>query len=278
MEWTYSRKIKAEITRPRLLSRNCLWAAAWGFAEPGRWHTLQEEWVATTAASTARWAYRVLKALDLQPTLRVERATRRIRYHLLVKGRPEQTVEYAITACPASFLHGIFLLHGYVSDPDRASFLELEGLSSEQAQAVLLAFHRLHWHPKSVPKRGAVAVYMQEKERIANFLALMGAHQAVLDWESRHIVKSMRNQVNRLVNSETANLRRTVESGTEQAQKCQALLRSGRKLPSIYYALALLRSAHPDWSLTELGLALTPPLSKSAVNHRMRKLIEWARK
>ncbi|MCY0881586.1 MAG: hypothetical protein OWS74_06280, partial [Firmicutes bacterium] len=131
MEWTYSRQIKAEITRPRTLSRPCLWAEAWGLAERLQRTEGSSEWVVTTRASTARWAYRILKMLDLNPVLQLERAPRRIRYRVKTAEMPAWTVFQAVSACPVSFLHGIFLLHGYIAEPDRASLLELEGLSKE---------------------------------------------------------------------------------------------------------------------------------------------------
>jgi DNA-binding protein WhiA len=127
----------------------------------------------------------------------------------------------------------------------------------------------------SIDHHGGVTVYIKRQEDIVRVLAAMGAHRALLEMESIRVVRAVKNQVNRLVNSETANLARTVESGVEQARLLARLVEDARwqALPTSLVIVAQARLEHPDWSLKEIGQALVPPLSKSAVNHRMRKLL-----
>jgi DNA-binding protein WhiA len=110
------------------------------------------------------------------------------------------------------------------------------------------------------------------------FLALVGAHRALLRTEDVRIIKGMRNEVNRLVNAETANLQKSADAALEQLQDIQRLAatRGLDHLPRALRDLAELRLEHPDVSLRELGELAEPPLSKSAVYHRIRRLSELA--
>jgi len=115
---------------------------------------------------------------------------------------------------------------------------------------------------------------LKDSEQIIRALSLMGAHSAVLAYENTLIYKDMRNQVNRLVNCETANLTKTVETGLRQAENIRYLVATlgWGFLPAGLQEIAALRLQHPEASLKELGEMLHPPVGKSGVNHRLRRL------
>lgn len=274
MGWSYARQVKAEIARETIESLPaCMWAELWGlggFSQPDQWR----DGLKIGNALIARRAYRLMKTLNLSPRIMVYRASRRMHFvikpNLSVDSVNEQSV---ILGCGPSYLRGMFLARGYLADPERGIHLEF-GLDSEAQRALLLhVLLPLHLRPKETVRRGRTVLYWKDRQQIIRLLAQMGAHQAVLEWESAQVMKTVKNRVNRLVNSETANLRRSVESGMEQARILQKKV-SDPSLPPALRELALLRIAHPDWSLKELGLALSPPISKSAVNHRMRRLLK----
>jgi cell division protein WhiA len=127
-------------------------------------------------------------------------------------------------------------------------------------------------------RRGTFAVYLKGAEPIVTFLALVGAHRALLRTEDVRIIKSMRNDVNRLVNAEIANQAKTTAAAMSQVEAIELLeaTRGIENLPPALQELARLRLENPDVSLRELGELAQPPLSKSAVYHRVRRLEELA--
>lgn len=274
MGWSYARQIKAELARlPQEKRRVCLWAELLGMGSYLGMESLSSG-VDVGNALVARRAYHIMKWLGLSPHITVKRSRRRLVFHVSYTESTANTSENPITGCPKAYLRGLFLARGYLAEPERAIHLEIWMNDPEQfnlAERILLP---LKIRPKSSRRRGRVILYLKDGEQVGRFLTHIGAHQAVLALESAQVMKTMKNQVNRLVNSETANLRRAVESGLEQARILKILLNSPHEdIPPALRELALLRIAHPDWSLKELGLALHPPLSKSAVNHRMRRLL-----
>jgi len=123
-------------------------------------------------------------------------------------------------------------------------------------------------------------IYLKESEQIVSCLNVMGAHNALLDFENKRIYKGMRNQVNRLVNCETANLNKTVNASVQQLESIMRIKSAVGldKLPPALQQVAEARINNPDASLRELGDLLDPKLGKSGVNHRLRKIEEFAEK
>ncbi|NLC53840.1 MAG: DNA-binding protein WhiA [Firmicutes bacterium] len=180
--------------------------------------------------------------------------------------------------CRAAFLRGAFLARGSITDPQKQNYhLEITTENEEFALGLnylmnLCGFRAGTHHRKEY------TVYLKGAETIGRFISFMGAHGAFLAMEEVRVIKEMRNEVNRLVNCETANLEKTVRAGLEQVEVIKALENRKvlEKLPTSLQEIALLRLDHPEASLRELGELATPPLSKSAVNHRMRKLLKIA--
>lgn len=129
-------------------------------------------------------------------------------------------------------------------------------------------------HSKVTKRKGNYVVYLKEGENIVDFLNIIGAHSALLELENIRILKEMRNNVNRIVNCETANLQKTVDASVRQVENINYIKEhlGFDKLPENLREIAKMRLAYSDATLKELGEMLNPPLGKSGVNHRLRKL------
>ncbi|HOQ07761.1 MAG TPA: DNA-binding protein WhiA [Clostridiales bacterium] len=182
--------------------------------------------------------------------------------------------------CIKAFLRGAFLAGGSISDPEKTYHLELTSRTSEQAGEIrrLMGFYGLNG--RTIIRKGSYVTYLKEGENIVDFLNVIGAHRALMELENVRILKGMRNNVNRIVNCETANLGKTVNASVRQVENILYIAENIGldKLPPSLREIAELRLEHKDLSLTELGQMLSPPLGKSGVNHRLRKLDRIAEK
>lgn len=180
--------------------------------------------------------------------------------------------------CAVSYLRGAFLGGGFVADPHGDFHFELTAETPEMADALVALMARFDIEARIAQRRGTYAVYLKGAEPIVTFLALVGAHRALLRTEDVRIIKSMRNEVNRLVNAETANLQKTADAAVEQVEAIKLVddARGLESLPPALQELARLRLENPDVSLRELGELADPPLTKSAVYHRVRRIEELA--
>ncbi len=180
--------------------------------------------------------------------------------------------------CKRAYLRGAFLGGGSINNPEGTYHLEIITNDETHAQALCDLVNYFGLGGKISPRKNWYVVYLKESEHIAEFLTLIGAHVALLEFENVRVIKDMRNQVNRLVNCETANLTKTVDAAVRQMESIKAIQRIigldklGRPLREI----AELRLQHPETSLKELGELLVPKVGKSGVNHRMRKIEEIA--
>lgn len=173
-----------------------------------------------------------------------------------------------------AFLRGYFLARGSISNPESGYYMELLCDREELARdlTVLGDFFDLSLHIRR--RRQFWLVYQNRVSEILTFLNVIGAHSTLLDLESNRIVKEMRSSVNRKVNWETANLEKTIQAGLEQLEDIRLIAseRGLSNLPPALQDIARLRLRYPHLSLKELGEKLSPPLGKSGVNHRLRRL------
>lgn len=199
----------------------------------------------------------------------------------------EQTLGHGVAnwvvekrCCRRAYLRGAFLAAGAINDPHKVSYhMEIATEYDEQKQVLCQLLRKEHLAPKTVDRKDDLVVYLKEGEQIVRFLNIIGAHVALLQFEDARVHKEMRNQVNRLVNAETANLNKTVVAAMRQAEAIRLIKqRQGglARLSSGLWQMAELRLNNPESSLKELGELADPPLSKSAVNHRLRKLMQIA--
>lgn len=180
--------------------------------------------------------------------------------------------------CRCAYLRGTFLGTGWVASPERQHHLEMTTVNTEAADALGQLLFDFGIPVRVAYRKECLVLYIKEGDQIVRFLGLVGATEALLRYESIRAVKDMRNRVNRQVNAETANLTKTVEAAARQVQVLEQLRVEGKiqELSEPLRELALLRLSHPVASLKELGEMCSPPISKSAANHRMRKLMQMA--
>ncbi len=181
--------------------------------------------------------------------------------------------------CIRSYIRGVFLGGGSISAPDKSYHLEFITHNVEYANALKELINGFGLNAKTIERRSDSLVYLKEGDQIVDLLNIIGAHQALLQFENVRIIKQMRNDVNRIVNCETANLNKTVKAAVRQIQDIQKIdERVGLEvLPLELAELARLRLDRPGASLKELGESLTNPIGKSGVNHRFKKISLFAR-
>lgn len=180
--------------------------------------------------------------------------------------------------CRRAFLRGTFLAAGSVSDPYKSYHFEIVVKTEQDAQTLAALIASLHKEAKIVTRKKAFVVYVKEGDQIVELLGLMEANIALMELENVRILKEMRNTVNRKVNCETANINKTVSAAVKQVEDI-LFIRETVGLSGLSEALeemANIRLAYPEASLKELGQLLYPPVGKSGVNHRLRKLSEMA--
>ena len=182
--------------------------------------------------------------------------------------------------CKRAFLRGAFLASGSISDPQKSYHFEI--VCQEEAQARLLQqlYRTFELDAKVVQRKKYYIVYLKEGAQIVDALNVMGAYVALMNLENVRIFKEMRGSVNRIVNCETANINKVVGAACRQVEDIHYVQsKMGLdELPPALREMALIRLEYPDSSLKELGELCDPPVGKSGVNHRLRKLGELAEK
>lgn len=181
-----------------------------------------------------------------------------------------------------SYLRGAFLAGGSVNNPETSRYhLEIYSLYEEHNEMIAEMINHFQLNARTTARRSGYIVYLKEAEKIADFLQLIGATNSMLEFENIRIVRDMRNSVNRLVNCENANMDKVANAANRQVENIQFIDRHVglNNIPEKLREIALTRLSHPEVSLKELG-ELVPggPISKSGVNHRLRKLNAYADK
>lgn len=186
------------------------------------------------------------------------------------------------SCCRAAYLRGAFLAGGSVNHPEASSYhLEIFTSYQDFCEALTKMANRYKLNAKCIERKKGYVLYIKEGEKITEFLSLIGAHQALLYFEDVRIVKDMRNSVNRLHNCEIANINKTVNAATHQMENIQLIQKEIglENLPTRLREVAELRLLHPDINLKELGEMIpSGTVSKSGINHRLRKINEIAEK
>lgn len=305
---SFSAEVKEELSRVESRHLCCQKAELAALARiEGTLHILGQERfrleLATETAPVARKAIKLLRALyGLKTELTVRRSIlhKTNNYLITVPDQPgslqalnelgilDDSMRLATgilhrvvrkNCCAIAYLRGAFLGGGFVANPQGDFHFELTADSEKIAEDLATLMRRFEIDPKITQRRGLYTVYLKGAEPILMFLALAGAHGALLKTENVRVVKSMRNQVNRLVNAETANVSKAADAALAQIEAIELLEETVglESLPPALRDFARLRLEHQDVSLRELGELADPVLSKSAVYHRVRRLEELAR-
>ena len=253
--------------------------------------------LATETASVARTAIRLLHSVyELATNLTVRRSILHKTHNYLITVPPQIGLADALhdmgilgkegfeggirpelvrdACCAGAYLRGAFLGGGYIADPRGAFHFELAGPSEELIAACLELMREHGMRARYIRRHNMYAIYIKGIEQITAFLAFVGAHQSALAIENARVIKSVRNDTNRRVNAEIANQLKTTRASMQQIECIRRLVgqRGIEAIPESLREVALLRLKHPDASVKELGELADPPLSKSAVYHRMRRI------
>ncbi len=217
---------------------------------------------------TGEDAFRVLEALKICDTAG----------HLMMRHLTDPVL-IKNSCCKRAYLRGCYMAVGSMSDPYKSYHLELVCGLQAQAEQLLKILHDFSLDAKMIIRKKYYVVYMKEGENIADFLNITEAHKALMEFENTRIYKGMRNMVNRKVNCEAANITKTVNAATRQVEDIRLIReKMGLEgLPEPLRQMAYVRLENPQASLGELGKLLDPPVGKSGVNHRLRKLGELAK-
>lgn len=184
--------------------------------------------------------------------------------------------------CVRSYLRGVFLAGGSMNNPETSTYhLEIFTLHETHAEQLTRLMNTFDLNAKYIERRRGFITYLKESEKIAELLSLIGGYQALLKFEDTRILRDLRNSVNRLVNCETANLNKTIGAAVRQVENINYIdEKIGLdELPDKLREIALLRVEHDGVSLKELGeMVNSGAISKSGVNHRLKKLDQIADK
>ncbi len=185
----------------------------------------------------------------------------------------------AKSCCEAAYLRGAFLGSGFVADPRGDFHFEVTVESEEMARDLVAIMEGKGIRARYIQRRSSYIVYLKSGEAILEFLAFAGAHQNALVMENARVVKSVRNEVNRQTNAEVANQNKAAAASVDQIYAMRRVLEAYGvdRLPRALREVMELRAKYPDATLKELGEHADPPLSKSAVYHRIRRIEAMAR-
>lgn len=181
--------------------------------------------------------------------------------------------------CRMSFFRGAFLAGGSVTDPKKGYHLELTTSHQNVSREMLALMRECDFTPKAAARKGNSVIYFKQSEYIEDFLTAVGAPVAAMEIMNTKLEKNLRGSVNRRVNCDAANLDKAVDAAQGQIEAIYRLEERGmlEELPDKLKEAVDLRVAHPELTLAQLAELCEPPVSKSAFNHRLRKLMEMAR-
>ena len=182
--------------------------------------------------------------------------------------------------CRVSFLRGAFLAGGSVTDPEKRYHLELSTSHVQASREVSALLQEMGFLPRSVMRSGSAVIYFKQSEHIEDLLTTLGAPVAATEIMTAKVDKEIRNGANRAMNCDMANVNKTLDAVAAQQEAIEKLEKAGQleKQPEKIQETARLRMQNPELPLAQLAALFDPPISKSCLNHRIRKIMEEARK
>ncbi len=180
--------------------------------------------------------------------------------------------------CRAAFLRGAFLTGGYLAEPEKMYYLELSSPHALMMRELGILFADMELHLKAGRRKDNALLYCKDSETIETYLTVIGAHRSVINFMETRVIKDVRNTINRRVNCEASNIIKAAENGTNQLKLLQRIEQAGQTelLDDKLREAMQLRMQYPDETLAELAARANPPVSKSGLNHRLKKLMTIA--
>lgn len=271
----FSGRVRNELARALPKRRCCQRAELAAFADFAGEVVGDEFVISTGTAAVARKVFSLAKqAQGVAPTMN-RPATRRGRFTVVLEAPIANGSDvYERDCCGRAYLRGAWLSRGSISEPEAGYHLEFVATKPELAAILQHLLVRYGVSAGMARRKSDDVVYIKGADGIAELLRLTEAHGALLQLEDFRVLKDMRNRINRLVNAETSNVEKAVTAALKQIEDIRFIEEHMglQRLPASLRELARIRLEHPDASLRDLGQRFDPPLSKSAVNHRMRRL------
>ena len=179
--------------------------------------------------------------------------------------------------CRSAFIRGVFLASGTITDPDKSYHLEMSFTDEVRMHAVAELLSEMELEPKHMTRKTEQVLYYKDSESIENFLVTIGATNAAFSIMNKKIERGLRSDANRLANGELANIGKTVAAAGDQIAAIHALIESGEieRMPDELRQTAYIRLENDDATLSALAALHDPPITKSGVNHRLKKILAW---
>ena len=293
---SFSSDVKAELCRSPVTRACCAVAEAYGVLLYANTFTQREIRIITGSADFARRVPRLMRrAFGLDFDSQLSKAGRHTVLTYTDEAGiaqifrafgfdPGETVAHHVNlgvleedCCRTAFLRGAFLAGGSINTPEKRCHLELVTDHFSVARESFVLFRELGFDPRETVRRGHCVIYFKRTELIEDMLTAMGAPLSAMELMSAKIAKDMRNKINRNVNCDTANADKVVAAAAEQLAAIRRIdAQYGLdKLPQPLHDTALLRIANPEVSLSDLALLADPPVSKSCISHRMKRLMTY---
>ena len=192
---------------------------------------------------------------------------------------PAQNSLFYDFCCKKAYIRGAFLASGSINDPEKTYHMEFVSPTENFGLRLMDVINSFGIESKCIQRKEHFVVYIKDGEQISDLLNIMGAHVSLMEFENIRILKDMRNNVNRKVNCETANLNKTVNAAVKQIEDIEFIRDNYglSYLPPALYATAVARLEFPEASLKELGEKMSPHVGKSGINHRLHKISEIAK-
>lgn len=197
----------------------------------------------------------------------------------IAKLQKMQKTRFLCDKCAVYFMQGLFIKNGFLSDPEKEYQLEFTIADEDMAAKLLATLYRRNFVFKISQRRKGFVVYTRNSETIEDFLATIGAQNTCLEIMSSKVVKDIRNRVNRIRNCETANIAKAAKATTEHIEAIEKLMENGKFefLSDDLKYIAELKMENPELSLSELAAITNPPMTKSSLNRRLKKLCDMAK-
>lgn len=292
---TFSSKVKDELLKTETEKPCCILAESYGLMLFGRGFSAKEVYISTENETVAA-RYKLLAerftqspcrvASSASGKLRVSVAEREDRLRVLAafgydgKERTRRMNWANITdeCCAGAFLRGAFLSCGTVNSPEKHYHMEFVVPHMYLSRDLKKFMSEVDLEPKEITRNGAYVLYFKDSGEIEDLLTVMGASGSALELMGVKMYKDMRNNVNRRLNFESANLDRTINAALEQVRAIEKLKASGLffGLSPEMQKIAEIRLENTEYSLQQIGSMFDPPLSRSGVNHRLKKLCALA--
>ena len=298
MTMSFSGTAKAEICRATVQDRCCALAECFGILLYCNSFSADGIRIITESREFAQRLPRIFrKAFSMSFDICPEETERKLVFQIRSEGKlktvmeaygfaPEDTLALHVNlavveeeCCKAAFLRGAFLAGGSVTDPGKGYHLEMSTThQSVSRETFALMREVMGFSPKTASRGGGQVLYLKQSEQISDFLTYIGAPVAAMGIMEARLEKELNNKVNRRCNCDDANTSKVVEAAQEQLAAIRTLRARGQldNLPGKLLQAAAAREENPESALTELAEMMEPPITKSAMSHRLKKLVELA--